>query len=324
VNSQGTANVCWVISDGRAGILNQGLGLAEAVGLPIEVKTVHPRWPWTWLPVTAWPAPFRSLGADSATFTPPWPSLAIGCGWRSIPFMLALKRLSAGVTCTVQLQDPRISPQHFDLVVPPEHDELSGANVIATLGSPNRITPAKLADAAAQWRERFDKLPAPRIGVLIGGKSKSHRFAESDAEHLAGQLKQLAATGSSLIVTPSRRTGEAQTNIIRRALAGTNAFVWDGTGDNPYFAILARCDAFLVTADSTNLLTEAASTGKPVHIVDLPGSNAKFDRLHATLIQRGIARRFAGRIESWSYPPLNETERVAAEIRRRLPAAAHT
>jgi mitochondrial fission protein ELM1 len=68
------------------------------------------------------------------------------------------------------------------------------------------------------------------------------------------------------------------------------------------------------------LLTEAATTGKPVHIVDLRGGNAKFAWLHQSLIERGIARRFSGRIETWSYTPLNETADVAAEIKRRLSA----
>jgi mitochondrial fission protein ELM1 len=317
VKSGGIATVCWVISDGRAGILNQCLGLAEAVGLPIEVKTVHPRWPWVWLPTTMWPQPFRSLGSDSATFAPPWPRLTIACGWRSIPFVLAIKRLSGGQTFTVQLQDPRIALTHFDLVVPPLHDQVTGANVIATLGSPNRITKEKLEAAAGQWRARFEQLPVPRIGVLIGGKSNAHQFSETDAERLAVQLKALTK-GASLIVTPSRRTGDAQTRVIKQALEGTRSYVWDGTGDNPYFAILALCDAFLVTSDSTNLLTEAATTGKPVHMVDIPGGNAKFARLYENLIAKGIVRRFNGRIESWHYEPLNDTTKVAAEIRRRL------
>ena len=323
MNSSAISEVCWVISDGRIGIVNQCLGLAGAVGLPIEVKTVHPRAPWTWLPITMWPCPFRSLGPDSATFAPPWPRLIVACGWRSIPMVLAIKRLSGGATFTVQVQDPRIALTHFDLVVPPAHDLVApGPNVITTFGSPNRNTREELEAGAALWGPRFEHLPRPRVGVLIGGTSKAHRFDERAAREFAARLKRLADDGVSLIVTPSRRTGEAQTRIISRALEGTNAFVWNGTGENPYFAILALCDAFLVTSDSTNLLSEAASTGKPLHMIDIPGGNAKFDRLHAGLIERGIARRFTGKIESWTYPQLDETADVAAEIKRRMAAKA--
>ena len=318
MNAAALKNVTWAISDGRAGMANQVRGLAEAIGLPVEVKTVHPRLPWTLLPVTAWPAPLNALGPGSSTFTPPLPKVAIGCGWRSIPYVLAIKRLSGGATFTVQLQDPRIDPKHFDLVVPPEHDNLKGVNVEAMVGSPNAVTREKLDAAAQQWRATFGALKQPRIAVLIGGRSKSHRFGEDDARSLAAQLKALDTLDHGLMVTTSRRTGEVQTRIIREALAGTRAFVWDGTGDNPYFGLLALADVILVTSDSTNMAVEAAATGKPVYIVDLPGGDSKFTRLHADLERRGIARKFTGEIAQWSYTPLNETARIATLIRKRI------
>lgn len=318
MNEPVVENVTWAISDGRAGMANQVRGLAEAIGLPVVTKTVHPRFPWTILPLTSWPAPFSALGAGSSTFAPPWPKLAIGCGWRSIPYMLAVKRLSGGKTFTIQLQDPRIDPKHFDLVVPPEHDGLKGPNVEAIVGSPNAVTRKSLDGAAAQWRTKFEQLKQPRIAVLIGGKSKSHRFGEDDARRLGTQLKDLAARGFGLMVTTSRRTGEAQAAIIKHALAGTQAFVWDGAGDNPYFGLLALADVILVTSDSTNMAVEGASTGKPVYLVDLPGGDSKFARLHADLERRGIARKFTGEIAQWTYEPLNETARIAAIIRKRI------
>lgn len=318
MNATAVENVTWAISDGRAGLASQTRGLAEAVGLPVEVKIVHPRLPWTLLPVTAWPAPFSALGPGSSTFSGPWPKLVIGCGWRAIPYVLAVKRLSGGQTFTVQLQDPRIDPKRFDLVVPPEHDGLTGENVEVIVGSPNAVTRAKLDAAAAQWRSTFEPHKHPRIAVLIGGKSKSHSFGEDDARALAAQLKQLDVRGFGLMVTTSRRTGDAQTRTIKDALAETRAYVWDGSGDNPYFGLLALADVILVTSDSTNMAVEAASTGKPVYIVDLPGGDSKFTRLHADLERRGIARKFTGEIAQWTYEPLNETARIAAVIRRKI------
>jgi mitochondrial fission protein ELM1 len=318
VNDAAVENVTWAITDGRAGILNQARGLAEAVGLPVEVKTVHPRLPWTLLPVTRWPAPFAALGPGSAKFAPPWPRVAIGCGWRSIPYMLAVKRLSKGKTFTVQLQHPRVDPALFDLVVPPEHDNLTGANVIPIIGSPNGVTRARLDAAAKKWSPQLDRLPHPRVAVLIGGASKSHSFSEDDARQLAASLKNLTAQNIGVMATTSRRTGDAQTKIIRDALEGTGAYAFNGEGENPYAGLLALADAILVTSDSTNMAVEAAATGKPVYIVDIPGGGAKFDRLHETLRNRGIARTFAGKIEHWTYEPLNETARVAEHIRRRL------
>ncbi|MEQ1754550.1 MAG: mitochondrial fission ELM1 family protein [Micropepsaceae bacterium] len=308
----------WVVTDGRIGMLNQCKGLAEAVGLPWVSKEVHPSFPWTILPVSSWPAPFLSLTAKSSRFDPPWPRLVIGCGWRSIPFVIEVKRRTLGKAVTVQLQDPKVPPELFDLVIPPEHDQLSGPNVVPMIGSPNNINAAKLNDATRKWRGLFQQFPSPRVAVLIGGKSKSHRFDEADAQVLADQLRELSHQGYSLLVTTSRRTGDAQLKILKDSLTAKTTFLWDGQSDNPYLGMLAFADAILVTSDSTNMMVEAGSTGKPVHIIQLENSSPKFRRLTDQLEQLGIARKFAGKIGQWTYDPLNETTRVAEIIRGKL------
>jgi uncharacterized protein len=318
VNDIPLKNATWIVTDGRIGMVNQCRGLADAVGLPIEAKRVLPRFPWTALPVSSWPAPFLSLGTGSSTFEPPWPRLVIGCGWRSIPFVIEVKRRSGGRTLAVQLQDPKVPAEIFDLVIPPEHDELEGKNVLPIIGSPNGVTAHKLGEAARKWHSFFLNYPSPRVAVLIGGASKSHRFNDSDAHALADQLRALLHEGYALMVTTSRRTGERQTAILKEALQARNAFVWDGQGDNPYMGMLALADAILVTSDSTNMMVEAASSGKPVHIVPLDCTNPKFERLVTRLVDIGAARRFAGKIETWSYQPLNETARAGELIRRKL------
>jgi hypothetical protein len=74
-----------------------------------------------------------------------------------------------------------------------------------------------------------------------------------------------------------------------------------------------------VTEDSTNL---AAATAEPIYILPLAGVRAKQARLHAGLAERGTARPFAGRLEPFSYPPLDETARAAGDILRRAGLAA--
>jgi uncharacterized protein len=308
----------WAISDGRAGLEAQVLGLAEAIGLPFESKVVRPKWPWTMLPVTMWPKPFSALGAGSSAFEPPWPDMVIGCGWRSIPYMLEIKRLSGGRTLTVQTQDPRIRPDLFDVVVAPEHDRTRGGNVFAILGSPNRVTQAKLTAAAEEWRAQFEALPRPRVAVLIGGTSKAYRLTPGRMREIAEDLKALQRSGAGLMITTSRRTGTEQVRVLTEAMKGADAFLWTGHGPNPYFGMLGLADSILVTADSTNMITEAASTGKPVHILALLRGSMKFGRFHEALVDRGIARPYSGRLEKWSYPPLAETARAAGFIRARL------
>ncbi len=162
-------------------------------------------------------------------------------------------------------------------------------------------------------------LPRPRVAVLLGGTNKVYRMTPRVMEELGRRLAALARDrGFGLLVTPSRRTDPAGLAILKRALEGLPAEVWDGRGDNPYFAYLGLADAFVVTSDSVNMTCEAASTGQPVHVAALAGGSAKFRRFHRALQDAGITRPFNGEIEAWRYPPLNETARVAEEIRRRL------
>jgi mitochondrial fission protein ELM1 len=94
--------------------------------------------------------------------------------------------------------------------------------------------------------------------------------------------------------------------------------LWDGTGDNPYFAFLALGDAIVVTEDSVNMVTEAAGTGKPVYVQKLPGRSTRLARFHRLMQERGATRPFEGKLESWSYTPINDTEMVAAALRSAL------
>jgi mitochondrial fission protein ELM1 len=82
-------------------------------------------------------------------------------------------------------------------------------------------------------------------------------------------------------------------------------------GANPYFAMLAAADAIFVTADSVNMATEAAATGKPIHILPVDGHGGKIEHFHASLRSRGCARPYKLPIEFWGYPPLLETDRAA-------------
>lgn len=324
---------CWAISDGRAGMENQVRGLAEAVArlipLEISVKRIVVSRPFDALPGWLWGDPFRRVSAVTdetgapASLIPPFPDLFIGCGRRTIPFAASLHHRKASFT--VQTQDPRCNPADFDLVLPPAHDQLNGGNVMPLLGSPNRLTPSRISDEAALLAPLLAHYPLPRAAVLIGGNSKAYQLSDRVMDRIAQQLADLADRGTSLLITTSRRTPEVFTKRLVE-LAGTrkNIFLWDGTpvggNANPYPGMLGLADHILVTAESTNMITEAATTGKPVHLLELEGGNDKFARFHESLRTRGITKVFDGALPVWSYEALDETGRAAAEIVRRLEA----
>jgi len=306
----------------------QCLGLAEALdqamraegdaGLSISVKRAQPKPPYAWLP---YPLTDRvqvnpQTGARGDALAPPWPDIVVACGRKAIPLALGIKRAGGGAPFLIQTQDPKISPGRFDLVVAPEHDGLTGHNVLSLLGSPNRVTPAKIEQGRSAFASLFGDTPRPMVSVLLGGNSGAFRMTPAHVAGLAARLARIIEAGGSVAITPSRRTPPDCLAHLRSVLEPLGAYIWDGQDPNPYFGVLAHADHLVVSADSANMLTEAAATGKPVHVLGLDGGNAKFTRLHQSLQARGATRPFdvagEGDLPTWRYEALLETPRVAA------------
>ncbi len=316
-------DTCWVMTDGKAGMEVQCVGLAEALGFEPRIKRIQVTKPWRWLPPQLVPDPLDTIGPKRDRLAPPWPEVLIASGRQTVASSMAIRRASGGRTFTVQIQNPVVNPAAFDVVVAPQHDRLTGANVIETIGGLNRVTEARLSAAAAKFGPAFAHLPRPLIVVVLGGNNRAYRFTRAIARRLGEDLAQLCrAEGAGLLVTASRRTDPGTLALLRAALKGCAAEIWDGDGENPYLGYLGLADAFVVTGDSVNMVCEAATTGKPVHVVELAGGSAKFARFHRVLRQAGVTRPFTGRLEHWNYQPLRDTETTAAEIRRRLAARA--
>lgn len=310
---------CWIITEGIAGTENQCIGVAETLGVEPVIKRIKLKAPWKQL------SPWLSFGHDLALAAgsdpvgPPWPDLVIASGRKSIGIARHIREQGRESTFVVQIQDPRVNPKHFDLVVVPQHDPTRAENVIVTKAGLHRITPEKLAAAKEKFEKQFAKIPRPRVAVLIGGTSKAHTMTAENAKALAQQLLHLAENPNiGLLVTASRRTGEENVKLLRDALKGPAIHFWDGTGENPYFGFLALADYIIVTEDSVSMASEALSTGKPVYIAALEGGARRLDMFHKILHEQGYTRPFTGLLEQWSYTPPDDTQRVADEIRQRM------
>ena len=299
---------CWVITEGLAGTENQCIGVANALGISPIIKRVTLNQPWKTLsPYIG----FECAQSFSPSLVPPWPDLLITSGRKAVAVSKYIKKQSNNRTFTVHIQDPRISSKYFDLIAVPEHDDLHGDNVIITKAAPNRITTDVLEHAKKEFPQ-FENIPSPRIAVLIGGNSKAYSMNNNDTRTLAKQIK---AINAGLMITTSRRTGSENEKILRSILQKEGTYMWDGDGENPYFGFLAWSDFILVTADSTSMLSEAATTGKPVYMIGLNGGHKRIEKMHKNLIDSGAVRHFNGRLEAWSYEPLNDAKLVADAIK---------
>ncbi|MDF2117469.1 mitochondrial fission ELM1 family protein [Roseiarcaceae bacterium H3SJ34-1] len=298
-----------VLGSGRIGHEVNARGVANALGVASEFVSVRPR------KVFEFAAPWGPADFADAV-RPPWPDIAIASGRVTVPYLRAIKSGSRGRTFTLFLQDPRAWRGSADLIWVPEHDSLRGPNVLTTLTSPHSFNSEALMGARAAVDPRLASLPQPRVAMVLGGDSGAHRFEAKDIEAMAAIARDIVLSGRGLMVTPSRRTPPALTQAIRSAVAG-HAFVWDGSGDNPYVQILANAEAIVVTGDSVNMVGEACATGAPVHVYEPSGGSPKITRFIDGLIAAGAARRWSGQLQDWRYVPIDATREIAEEAVRR-------
>lgn len=303
----------WVLTDGKAGDEQPLIGVAEAMGATPLLRHVTPRRFFAFFmplgPIDPRDTPQRA----GSPLAPPFPDICLATGRRAVSYLRALKTISPD-TVTVFFKDPRSRRHGADLIVAQDHDRLSGEKVLSVVTAPNRIDLARLDALRTAPPATLADLPSPRIAVLVGGDSRHHRFTPDDIERLMDGLRARQKRGAALMITASRRTPAALKTALDNLANLPGVTVWNGSGENPLLAYLALADAVVVTADSTNMLGEAASTGKPLQIFHPSGGHPKIDRFIAALSEIAHVGRFPEADAIDQYPPVNSTRLIASSI----------
>lgn len=304
----------WILTDGKAGDEQPLAGIAEAMSVTPEFRRVKPRaffallMPWG-------PIDWRDRQEHPGSpLAPPYPDICLATGRRAVAYLRQLKRLSP-TTCTVLFKDPRTRRHGADLVIVQAHDKLRGPSVKVVTTAPNRLPPSRLDEIRLAPPARLAKLPQPRLAVLVGGNSRHHHFTPEDIARFVTGLAQKVADGAALMITASRRTPPALAAALR-ALADDNDRIvfWNGEGANPLPAYMALADELIVTADSTNMIGEAASTGRPIQIFHPSGGHPKIEKFITLLSKEARVGRFPDATASGKYPPINSTNDVAEAV----------
>jgi mitochondrial fission protein ELM1 len=298
----------WVLADPRAGTAAQALGIAERLGVGYLVK------PLEWGPLARLPLPFPTLAGlrQRDGLAPPWPTLAITAGRRSAPVARWLARQGVRTVHCMRAWPSR----GIDLMVIGRHDDPPEApGILPILGATHGLTPARL-QAAREAHAGLADLPSPRVALLVGGPVR----AEGLDPALAGALgARVAGFAGSVLATTSRRTGDAAAAALAAALGPVphRLHRWGGAGPNPLLGFMAWADALVVTGDSISMLSESLITTAPIFVAPLGSEGARHLALHESLYAAGQARPISAAPAPFARLPLDETARVAAEIRAR-------
>lgn len=315
----------WGITSGSAGMVAQVKALAAALGVKPDMKTADICVPFVYLPNIVYGSPLRHcivpylLAPGSDALDGPLPDMVISCGRRGALVAMGLRaRHRKGHTRFIHIQDPQVSARYFDMVVAMEHDSITGPNVFKTRFALHAITPDTLASARRKFEPKFASCPKPYVAVLLGGSTNKYTLSAEAMARLIMSLQQfLRYFAGTLLITPSRRTGEDNIRMLQKTFAGKpNVYIYDFSGDNPYMGMLALAEAVIVTNDSVNMMSEALATGKPVYILPLPGHiDTKPSRFADRLVREHYARILGDRLEQWTYAVNDEMQRLAEKIK---------
>jgi mitochondrial fission protein ELM1 len=87
-----------------------------------------------------------------------------------------------------------------------------------------------------------------------------------------------------------------------------------------YLCSLKKADHIIVTCDSTSMISEAAITGKPIYVAQMPAikNNERFKSFFNLFVSLNIIKDLGNEVENWTYPKLDETKKIADQIKKKI------
>tara|TARA_Y200000002_G_scaffold366113_1_gene356733 strand:- start:2328 stop:3263 length:936 start_codon:yes stop_codon:yes gene_type:complete len=304
-----------LLTEGMHGMISQVEGLAKALGidyihqkveLNLFAKLLHPKI----TPVSN--LFFRQINVPEI-------DLIISCGRKSVIPSLYLKKNSKKKIINIHIQDPKVSLKNFDYVIVPEHDGLSGQNVINSKGALHYLTLKEITDNHDYLKNKIHK-DKQQILLVLGGPNKYYKYDKKSIGEIFQTLKILAKKNDlQILVIPSMRT---PINTIHYAdkFFGEESIVIKNVDKKAYLSALSISKFLVITCDSTSMISEAALTGKPIYVAQIsPKRNdLRFRQFRDLFSKLNIIRNLEDKLEIWNYEKLDETNRVANIIKNKI------
>ncbi len=295
----------WLLLGVKGGDNAQVMDLANALGWPYEAKQLAFN-PLHVLPSVLVRGSLANLDRrGSATLVPPWPDLVISSGKRSVPVAKWIQEQSEGRARLIHVGRPWAPLEWFDLIITtPQYGLPARPNVLHNTLPLHGADGVDRKDVAGneRWERELERLARPLVAVLVGGNSPSYVIDPATAAKLGAEASVAARKlGGSLFVVTSPRTSPEAADALEAAIEGSHFFHrWRKGSDNPYRAILALADRFVVTGDSASMIAEACATGRSVSIYPVP---RRFDAVPGSAMFRdGIVNWRASRTSDRGTP----------------------
>ena len=303
-----------LFTEGMHGMLSQVEGLSKALKLNFKHHTIKLKPLWNLIPPKFTPIS-ENLLTEKFIFDS---KVIISCGRKSVVPSIAFKKKYKEKIFTIHIQDPKVNLKNFDLIICPNHDNLTGSNVLKTRGAIHYLT-KKDIDKNSQYL-KIDKENKKIVTFILGGPNKYYDYSDSQINIIFNKVKNMFTPDKyKLIIIPSYRTPES---IIKKAFNtfSHNNLVVRTIDKNAYLSSLSLADTIIITCDSTSMISEAAVTEKPIYVAYMKPikNNYRFEKFYNQFQDLGIIKNLDDGIDTWSYNQLDEVNRLAPVIKERM------
>ncbi len=306
-----------LLTEGYHGMISQVEGLAKALNADFQHKIVRLNWLWNYIPPKLSPVSRLILKDEQYITEYEKFDMVISCGRKSVIPSIFIKKKNKKIF-TIHIQNPKVRFNNFDLIVAPEHDELKGENIITSKGAIHYITKLEIEKARSYL---LDKVKNEKIvSLILGGPNKYYNFSNEELTNIFGEIKSsFISYGYKAIIIPSMRTPKRIIDLANNEFL-TDGFVVNSVDKQAYLSSLAIANSIVVTCDSTSMISEAATSGKPIFVAHMQPkrNNHRFKRFYKLFRELGVIKNLGEKVESWAYDSFNEAERIAAIINSRL------
>ena len=304
-----------LLTEGMHGMISQAEGLAKALDLEFTHHKVELNSFWKLLPPKFTPISqnvFKKIHSDAF-------DVIISCGRKSVIPSIFLKKNSKKKVMNIHIQDPKVNLDNFNYVIAPEHDGLIGQNVFSTKGAIHYLTKEEINSHSNYLKDRLQTKKEYFL-LILGGPTKHYDYSDKNILNILNLFNDLVEKNKLQgIVIPSMRTPKNVIELSKNKL-GENSLVIDTVDKKAYLSALSLAKYISVTCDSTSMISEAALTGKPIYVADIPSkkNDYRIKKFREIFDQLNIIKKLDVKLETWHYESLDETSRIAKKIKNQL------
>ena len=306
-----------LLTEGYHGMISQVEGLAKALGTEFHHKIVRLNWPWNYIPPKLTPKSEIILKDKKYLSENEQCDLVISCGRKSVIPSILLKKKNKNIF-TIHIQNPKVNFNNFDTIVAPDHDGIDGSNIITSRGSIHYLTLEEINKSRFYLEKNIEK-NKDIITLILGGPNKYYNYSEENIKNILYRINDyIDKYNLQLIVIPSNRTPKKIINTIKNIRS--NYLIVDKVDKQAYLSSLSLSKYIVVTCDSTSMISEAALTGKPIYVAMIPATknDYRFKKFRDLFKELNIIKELGDSLEIWDYEKLDETNRIAKEIKKKL------